>query len=81
MALFIAGLLMSISIDLDEQIIHHLNSLVHPIDLRALSSSLRRRVDAPDYIVVRHLRKLVQQGAAECLNGAWRSTERQLGDS
>lgn len=71
---------MSISVDLDERIIHHLNSSVRPIGLRALSASLRRQVDAPDYLVMRHLRKLIQDGAAESVNGAWRSTQRQPED-
>lgn len=71
---------MCINVDLDDHIIHHLNSSAHPLGLRALSSTLRRQVDAPDYLVVQHLRKLMQQGAVECENGDWRSTKRESGD-
>ncbi|NCC84707.1 MAG: DUF559 domain-containing protein [Clostridia bacterium] len=70
---------MDIIADLSEQILQHLESVSRPEKLRALSASLRKQGGAPDYLVLRHLRKLVRQEEAECANGAWRSIRKHSG--
>jgi len=71
---------MAVTADLSEQILQHLERAKRPVKLRDLSTSLRKRGTAPDYIVLRHLRELMRQGEAECVNGAWRSTCRHSDD-
>ncbi|WP_207260584.1 AAA domain-containing protein [Desulfovibrio sp. Huiquan2017] len=53
--------------------LHQLKTSDRSANLRSLSSSLRRQTDAPDYLVLQHLRKFMENGELECIGGIWKS--------
>jgi len=62
---------LSTQANINSTILAQLNRALHPLGVRQLSSLIRCSSNAPDHIVLRHLRQLSLQGKVELVRGGW----------